>query len=279
MKDPKPFEQTRLLAGEEWLDATPAWRFVRLDRGAAYWLAQPGSRALAEGELVVVPPETRALVRASQLNEVVLHALRFSPALLAQLFQVDERQLLTAGAGAKPGEARFLPSTHPAAQRFADLIANTQGAAGLSQRAEALGVLAEVFDSPVERRRPPSLSRGSVSQRFERVVAPLPEAELIFHSAAQLAGLCGCSPRHFNRLFRRRFGSSFRARQTELRLLKARSLLLASETKIRDIALQSGYRNLGLFHSLFRRRFGLTPSDWRRSQNAPAWSGSDGPKA
>jgi len=54
-----------------------------------------------------------------------------------------------------------------------------------------------------------------------------------------------------------------RSRQTELRLLKARQLLSDSTAKIIEVAFESGYRNLSLFNSLFKRRFGVTPSECR----------------
>jgi len=79
-----------------------------------------------------------------------------------------------------------------------------------------------------------------------------------------LASLCGCSARHFNRLFRSCFGISVRARQTQLRLIKARQLLSETEKKVLEIALDSGYRNLSLFNLLFKRQFGMTPSESRR---------------
>jgi len=265
MKDPRSFEQITLRPAEEWLDDSQDWRFARVNRGAAYWLAGPGSRALAGGEMLVLPPGARALVRASQINEVVLHTLRFAPALLAQVFAMEESQLIQRLQGEKAGEPQFLPSTHPAAQRFADLVANGASAGRIAQRAEALCVCAEVLDGPVKGHRPVVQPRTSKPQRFEQLVAPMPEEELLLHTAGQLARLCGCSARHFNRLYRTHFGVGFRARQTELRLLKAQALLAAQEARIRDVALESGYRNLSLFNSLFRRRFGVTPSEWRRT--------------
>jgi AraC-like DNA-binding protein len=96
----------------------------------------------------------------------------------------------------------------------------------------------------------------------------MPDVELIHHSPAELARLCGCSSRHFNRMFWKQFGSSVRSRQTELRLLRARQLLSNTEGKIVQVAFDSGYRNVSLFNSLFKRRFGVTPSQWRRDSQS-----------
>jgi hemolysin activation/secretion protein len=59
-----------------------------------------------------------------------------------------------------------------------------------------------------------------------------------------------------------------RAHQTELRLQRARQLLADADAKIINVAYNSGYRHLGLFNAMFKKRFGLTPSEWRR-QNLP----------
>ena len=55
-----------------------------------------------------------------------------------------------------------------------------------------------------------------------------------------------------------------RAHQTELRLQRALQLLADADAKIINVAYESGYRHLGLFNAMFKKRFGVTPSEWRR---------------
>ena len=90
------------------------------------------------------------------------------------------------------------------------------------------------------------------------------EAELSGKTLAELAGQLHCSERHFSRLFREEFGVPLRARQIELRLQRARQLLADSDAKIINVAFESGYRHLGLFNAMFKKRFGVTPSEWRQ---------------
>jgi hemolysin activation/secretion protein len=94
------------------------------------------------------------------------------------------------------------------------------------------------------------------------------EAELATRSLTQLAEELHCSERHFSRLFREEFHISLRSRQTELRLQRARQLLAESDAKIISVAYESGYRHLGLFNAMFKRRFGVTPSQWRQQNLA-----------
>ena len=255
-------EPATLPPGGEWRAAAEGWYFLHLTRGAAYWLGSDRPRSLTEGEMMVVPPDSQGAVRASQIGPVVLHALRFVPDLLCGFFTLSERHFFESGTMLK--ETQFLPSTHPVTQQFAALTQSLSSANSLMRRIQVLSLVAMVFDKDVARHQAPEQLGATALHRFTQLIADMPDTEIINHTPEQLARLCGCSPRHFNRLFRHHFGASARSRQTELRLLKARQLLCDSDSKIIQVAMESGYRNLSLFNSLFKRRFGTTPSAWRR---------------
>jgi AraC-like DNA-binding protein len=255
-------EETTLSPCQEWVDETAAWRFVRISSGAAYWLGAANPRSLTDGEVLVIAPAAKALVRASQLNSVMLHGFAFVPEWLCGFLTLSERRFFeSAGQAGEP--VSFLPSTHPCSRELAFLIAQGDSDQKLVQRAEVLGLVAAYFGQGLSSHPPAPGRSPSVRDRFEEIICQMPDIELIHHSPEQMARLCGCSPRHFSRLFRERFGESPRARQTEMRLLKARQLLLNSEKQIAEIALDSGYRSSSLFNSLFKRRFGASPSAWR----------------
>ncbi len=256
--------QISLEPGEEWLDQAQVWRFLHLHAGAGYWMGEPPVRSLAGGELMVIVPGAKALIRASQLNQVVLNGFSFAPDLLGGVLTLDESHFFEARSGADLDRNAFLPSTHPASERFAALTAGAAKLGVIAQCSEALRIVAEVFDPALAGNVAPAGIGSSAADRFQQFVATMPEFELINYAPAELARLCGCSSRHFNRLFWKHFGASVRARQTELRLLRARQLLGSTDGRIVHVAFQSGYRNLSLFNSLFKRRFGMTPSEWRR---------------
>jgi AraC-like DNA-binding protein len=87
--------------------------------------------------------------------------------------------------------------------------------------------------------------------------------ELSIRLPPELAQQLNCSLRHFRRLFREEFGMPFQVQQTEQRLLRARQLLVESEDTVIKIAGQCGYPHMSFFNSLFKRRFGMTPGEWR----------------
>jgi AraC-like DNA-binding protein len=257
-------ETVKLLPGQEWTDAANAWRFVSLSSGAAYWLDPKRPRALAERELLVAVPGLKAVILASQLGPVVLDGFTFAPDSLWGFFTLNERQDFERAATAAGEAIRFLPSTHPVSRRFAALARQRELGLDLVARAEVLGLIAAFFSGGASPAATLVSGGSSAHGRFDEVICQMPDVELIRHSPEELARLCGCSTRHFNRLFRERFGQSPRARQTDLRLSQARQQLAESDRKVSEIALHSGYRSVSLFNALFKRRFGLSPSAWRQ---------------
>jgi len=82
-----------------------------------------------------------------------------------------------------------------------------------------------------------------------------------------LARRYGLSARQAQRLFEQD-GTTFTEFLLEQRLLLARKMLADPANawrKINDIAYSAGFADISYFNRSFRRRFGRTPSDFRRS--------------
>jgi YesN/AraC family two-component response regulator len=82
-------------------------------------------------------------------------------------------------------------------------------------------------------------------------------------SRNELASLCGMTDERFSRAFRRGMGCSLRDYLLDLRLRRARELLLLSEDSIGNIGCAVGFHGHAYFCRTFRKRFGSTPSDYR----------------
>lgn len=254
-------EQVNLVPAQEWIDESASWRFLRIGAGAAYWLGPSEPRALSEGEVVVAAPAIKAVIRASQLNQVLLHGFGLDLNLVCGFFTLGERHLIEHQS--LSSRVRFLPSTHPIAQLFGELAVSGVPEPDLAKRAEVLGLVAAFFGEATPTVRRLALSPTSAHERFRQVVSHMPDVELIQHTPRELAELCHCSPRHFNRLFREFFGEPPRVKRTELRLLRAGQLLTSTDEKVNEIARDTGFKSVSLFNSLFKRRFGLSPSEFR----------------
>ncbi|MFM9798531.1 helix-turn-helix transcriptional regulator [Aeromonas dhakensis] len=100
---------------------------------------------------------------------------------------------------------------------------------------------------------------------FRRVEARLDEP----WSVALLADQMACSVPHLHRLCRQVFGMSPMAWLTELRMNKARQLLLYTNWPLGELAGRVGYSDGANFANRFRRLTGLTPGAFRRLGRKP----------
>ena len=259
--------QVELTASAEWAITPTGWSIVRAATGVIYCFANQNPCEVGIGQIVIVPPRLPAVFRASQIGPARLQHFEFQPDLLGALLTLQEREEFGLLAKTCAQEIRRFPDTHPAAARLTSLCEDGPGDNRLLERCQLLELVA-ILLPPLPSPPAAAPSSQAAPARFLELIQGMPEAELVNHSPAQLANLCGCSPRHFARLFRARFGVSVRDKQTRLRLEKARQLLSESDAKVIHVAQDSGYRHLGLFNSMFKKHFGQTPTELRRAARA-----------
>lgn len=82
-------------------------------------------------------------------------------------------------------------------------------------------------------------------------------------SLADAARAACLSPFHFHRAFQSAFGMTPHRYALQHRLERARHLLRTTSRSITDVCLETGFESLGSFSSLFRRTFGIAPSECR----------------
>jgi AraC-like DNA-binding protein len=246
----------------EWSPATGIWTVARVVEGFGYLLGAGETKSLEQGDVFTTTGGRAIRARASSLKALKLEYFLVRPELLNGLLTVSEGHELERARSDAGEKLIFYRSNDPVCQKFARL-ANQSARGSLAIRTALLQLwsqaIAVALPSPL-----PDQEGRKLQERFRQLFAELPHAELARQSLSELAGQLHCSERHFSRLFRQEFGVSLRARQTELRLQLARELLLDSGNKIASVALQSGYRHIGLFNAMFKRHFGMTPTAWRR---------------
>ena len=271
-------QELALRPSGEWKPEPRGWTVVRVAEGAGYSLQGAGAREMNTGDAAVIGPTSNLVLRASQLGILKLEFFLVLPQYLNGLLTVTEwGQLEDVSRESAPRVLHF-PASDPAAQKFTRLAAQKKRDC-LSSRSAMLQLWASAITDLLPM-QPVSAAGGlQLRDRFREFIGKMSEAELATRSLPELAEQLHCSERHFSRLFREEFKISLRSRQTELRLQRARQLLAATNAKIINVAYESGYRHLGLFNAMFKRRFGLTPSAWRQKnlvsppENFPARGG------
>jgi len=96
------------------------------------------------------------------------------------------------------------------------------------------------------------------------LVAAMREIPLPHLSLDSLAERLRLSPEHVSRVFKETLGENFVEAATRLRLDESCRLLRDGVCSIEEISGKVGYGDSTYFSRLFKRRIGLTPSEWRR---------------
>ncbi len=260
-------QEVTLRPSGEWSPPAPGWTVVRVADGFGYWLQGGGARELKTGDGFVATETSQLVLRASQLGNLKLQFFCVQPQFLNGLITVAEgHQLEQAGKNTAVRAIAF-GADDATGQKFSRLAASP-ARENLTMRSALLQLWSQTV-AGILLAAPAEDSGHKLRERFRQLVAQMPDAELATRSLPELAEKLHCSERHFSRLFRAEFGVPLRKRQTELRLLRARQLLADANAKVINVAYDSGYRHLGLFNAMFKKRFGVTPSEWRQ-QNLSA---------
>jgi AraC family transcriptional regulator len=143
-------------------------------------------------------------------------------------------------------------------------LSSEESTADLYRLAERL--LAEHRQTSLAISRLPAVRSATREELFRRVLrgrdfllSSLSDS-ISLNDAARAACL---SPFHFHRAFQSAFGMTPHRYAIRHRLERARHLLRATDRSVTEICLEAGFESLGSFSSLFRRTYGITPSDCR----------------
>lgn len=79
----------------------------------------------------------------------------------------------------------------------------------------------------------------------------------------QVAGEMGISPNYFSALFKQSTDRSFISYLTGVRIAHAKEMLKSGSYKTYEVAMHCGYENPTYFSTIFKRRTGVSPSEYR----------------
>ena len=84
----------------------------------------------------------------------------------------------------------------------------------------------------------------------------------------EAASMLGLSPAYVSRIVTQSFGESFKDLLMHERFNAAKDLLRSTKMPVGDIINHVGYENSSYFHKEFKKRFGVTPSEFRRRERS-----------
>lgn len=248
--------------GGEWSPQLPGWLVIHVTAGVGYWLHPRLNCELQPGAVVLLSDQIHGCVRASQVGELRLHFFRIEPRKLTGLVSITDQVLIQTAARDEKSSLRLLPPN----ARFSDKVrelSSDKRRNSFSARVQLLQLFLEVSGGTFQQPQADVAGVFDAKERLRQMLSQTPVSELLQLSFSELVNKTRCSPRHVSRLFTELVGVSFREKQTELRLARASDLLATTDSKVAEVAQESGYQSSSLFSALFKHRFGISPAKWR----------------
>ena len=253
-----------LSAGEEWTSPLNGWVVLLVRRGFGFYLHPSANQQLEAGTALLAADGMKGSVRASQVGGITLCVFNILPARLTGLLSLPEQDALNLVANRSEKALQLFPPGNPLAVQMTELCTGDL-TEGLSLRLKLLQVFSEMIGK--ELAQPVSQATAvDVRQKLEKLLKETPVTDLVEMNFEDMAKMTHCTTRHLSRIFRELVGMSFREKRSELRLEKARELLVGTDAKVVDLALECGYKSLSLFNLMFYRRYGMSPGKWRQKK-------------
>jgi AraC-like DNA-binding protein len=248
--------------GGEWSPQSPGWLIIHVTAGVGYWLHPRLNWELRTGAVVLLSEQIQGCVRASQVGELRLHFFRTEPRKLTGLVSMSDLALMQSAAGDEKLSLRLFPPNAQFSEKVRDL-GSEKARNTFPVRVKLLHLFLEVFGGTFQQPHADAAGIFDARERLRQMLKQTTVSELLELSFSELVSKTRCSPRHVSRLFTDLVGVSFREKQAELRLARACDLLATTDSKVVEVAQESGYQSTSLFSALFKKRFGTSPAKWR----------------
>ncbi len=151
-------------------------------------------------------------------------------------------------------------------QTMFDIMALTRLPGPAAPRAVLMfeDLLLQLHESAEARSKPPPFQTPYLNALIEKICAN-PSAGWNFAAEAEK---CHVTPTHFRRLFKELTGMPPQQFLIQNRLRKAASLLIHTQDSVKRIADLAGMENAFYFSRIFRKKYHISPLEYRREFNA-----------
>lgn len=257
--------QLRLNSGKQCLRKGSKWSGITLllpQAGVGRCLTGSAEYPFSQGDVLVLGPSVECRLAAAEQTEVTAAGFTvLSQHLFPLVSGVQLRLVLSYFE--ELDRPKVYAASSPIAAECHRRIRGVPSEPSFDQRCLLLGIAGYLLE--IELAKAPRSGSIRTEQQVKQILGRLSVAEIAALSVEDLAERFSCSRRQLNRIFQKHLGISVSALTMEMRLLNAGSLLRDPELKIIHIAEQCGFNHLGLFNACFKRRFGMSPSQYRKN--------------
>ena len=228
-----------------------------IEEGRGLHLLPEGEQILQAGDLHFIRPEHSHGFRGSGVRVLKLTNVAFKRTCVEGFMR---RHSFPHGAWARSSPPFCVALDVEQRARFVQLVFDTGNGPRLELDAEfflaGLGRLLRPVNTTVE---PAVLPRWLLE-----ALPVLAQPENLQAGMSSLVGVCGRSPEHISRSFRKFLGQTPSAWIAGRRIHHARRLLETTNLPVLEVALESGFDSMSYFHRCFRHATGETPLKFRK---------------
>ncbi len=225
---------------------------------------------IAEGDLLLLPPGMLHGTGERPHTEFVTDSFVFRLEMLeSQLPDSCTTQYFAPLAAGTISFPVYLPAKDPAAGVLRESFASIRRTFlekpfgyELEIKSELLHMFFLLYRHvPFERNDP---AHKEITDKLKLVLQFIQEHYQRPVTVQELARLCHFSEYHFMRFFKRHMNMTCIEYLNQYRLEMASRQLAATEQPVTSIALESGFNNISYFNRVFKKKFGVTPKEYRR---------------
>lgn len=214
---------------------------------------------MSRGDIVLLKPESRHEYYAS--NELEIFKIAIRPEYLPEIYKQHSQEFgMTNIVRLPPNEVKRVESI----LFMIEKESNCQDEFSKEVINGYLGVLFSLLIR-INRKNNETEKKKETSIDFKQILAYIENNIKTVTPSAVAEYSCYNFP-YFSKLFKKHIGSNLSEYINLKRLELASSLLVGSDKSIENIGYEVGFNHKSYFHRVFKRYYGVTPEEYRRSE-------------
>jgi AraC family transcriptional regulator len=248
--------------------------------GRAHYTVGRGHHAVGEASYLVLNEGQSYAIEIASKTPVESFCLFFAPGLAAEVEQtlaMRSERLLDCSLPSNAPPIRFYERNYAHDQTLSPRLLRLRRRHGRMEPGALLEEIHGIMERLLrvheivlrETERLKNVRAATRDELYRRACRARDYADANFAqpvTLAELARVACLSPNHLLRTFGQVFHKTPHQFLTERRLHEAKGLLMDGDLPVTEICLAVGFDSLGSFSTLFRNKFGVSPSEWRRTK-------------
>lgn len=246
------------------------YEFFVISEGSCRHVVNGFHQLLKAGCLVFIRPSDVHRYEAEGTDDCRFYNIPLRSGLVKEAFDYLSEQAYMNGLlhSASPPVALLSPievaSFIASFERFLMLSTLNTTKAGIYAKGILIEILTNYFLLPEQ------AEETFIPHWLEQALAKLQQQDYLNRGLQALYDLSGKSPGHVNRAFRQYLQQTPTEYINQLKLNRARNLLLTTEHRVIEIALEAGFDNVSHFYHQFKKFYGQAPLEFRKNAHAQA---------